>query len=79
MSAFLSYFDTKNLATRIRGGVLATSGGKDTTCPPHTNIAPYNNLQIPAENKEYHYYPEMTHDYPKGWAAMISSFWKKFL
>ena len=79
MYAFLSYFDTKNLATRIRGGVLATSGGKDTTCPPHTNIAPYNNLQTPAENKEYHYYPEMTHDYPKGWAAMISSFWKKFL
>ena len=79
MYIFLSYFDTKNLATRIRCGVLATSGGKDTTCPPHTNIAPYNNLLTPAENKEYHFYPEMTHDYPKNWWNMIENFRKKFL
>ncbi len=79
MYAFLSYFDTKNLATRISCGVLATSGGKDTTCPPHTNIAPYNNLLTPAENKEYHFYPEMTHDYPKNWWTMIENFRKKFM
>ena len=78
MYAFLSYFDTKNLATRISCAVLATSGLMDGTCPPHTNIAPFNNLQTPAEDKEYHFYPTMTHDYPKDWYSMISAFWKKY-
>lgn len=77
MYAFLSYFDTKNLATRIHCAVLATSGLKDGTCPPHTNIAPYNLIQNP--DKEYHFYPEMQHDYPKNWFSMIANFWKKFL
>ena len=75
--AFLSYFDTKNLATRISCAVLGTSGLQDGTCPPHTNIAPYNIIQNP--NKEYHFYPEMQHDYPKNWWSMIAEFWKKFL
>lgn len=77
MYAFLSYFDTKNLATRISCAVLGTSGLQDGTCPPHTNIAPYNIIQDP--NKEYHFYPEMQHDYPKNWWSMIAEFWKKFL
>ena len=77
MYAFLSYFDTKNLATRISCAVLGTSGLQDGTCPPHTNIAPYNIIQNP--NKEYHFYPEMQHDYPKNWWSMIAEFWKKFL
>ena len=77
MYAFLSYFDTKNLATRISCAVLGTSGLQDGTCPPHTNIAPYNIIQNP--NKEYHFYPEMQHDYPKNWFGMIAEFWKKFL
>ena len=79
MYAFLSYYDTKNLATRISCAVLATSGLKDGTCPPHTNIAPFNNLQTPAADKEYHFYPEMTHDYPKNWYSMIENFRKKYL
>ena len=79
MYAFLSYFDTKNLATRISCAVLATSGLKDGTCPPHTNIAPFNNLQTPEADKEYHFYPNMTHDYPKDWYSMIAAFWKKYL
>ena len=77
MYAFLSYFDTKNLATRIHCAVLATSGLKDGTCPPHTNIAPYNLINNP--DKEYHFYPNMTHDYPKNWFSMIEEFRKKFL
>lgn len=77
MYAFLSYFDTKNLATRIHCAVLATSGLKDGTCPPHTNIAPYNLIDNP--DKEYHFYPNMTHDYPKNWFSMIEEFRKKFL
>ena len=77
MYAFLSYFDTKNLATRISCAVLATSGLQDGTCPPHTNIAPFNNLQTPASDKEYHFYPEMQHDYPKNWNSMIMNFFKE--
>ena len=77
MYAFLSYFDTKNLATRIHCAVLGTSGLLDGTCPPHTNIAPYNLIDNP--DKEYHFYPNMTHDYPKNWWSMIAAFWKKFL
>ena len=76
MYAFLSYFDTKNLATRIHCAVLGTSGLLDGTCPPHTNIAPYNLIDNP--DKEYHFYPNMTHDYPKDWYSMIGNFWKKF-
>lgn len=79
MFAFLSYYDTKNLATRISCAVLATSGLMDGTCPPHTNIAPFNNLLTPAEDKEYHFYPRMTHDYPKDWYSMIENFRKKYL
>lgn len=77
MYAFLSYYDTKNLATRISCAVLATSGLKDGTCPPHTNIAPYNIINNP--QSEYHFYPEMTHDYPRNWFSMIEEFRKKFL
>ena len=77
MYAFLSYYDTKNLATRISCAVLATSGLKDGTCPPHTNIAPYNIINNP--QSEYHFYPNMTHDYPKNWFSMIEAFRKKFL
>lgn len=76
MYAFLSYFDTKNLATRIHCAVLGTSGLLDGTCPPHTNIAPYNLIDNP--DKEYHFYPNMAHDYPKNWYNMIGNFWKKF-
>ena len=77
MYAFLSYYDTKNLATRIHCAVLGTSGLLDGTCPPHTNIAPYNLIDNP--DKEYHFYPNMTHDYPKNWFSMVATFWKKFL
>ena len=77
MYAFLSYFDTKNLATRISCAVLATSGLQDGTCPPHTNIAPYNNLQ--STDKEYHFYPEMQHAYPSNWFGMIMTFFKNRL
>lgn len=76
MYAFLSYFDTKNLATRISASVIASSGLQDGTCPPHTNIAPFNNLQTPASEKEYIFAPEMQHDYPKGWTTTIMNFFK---
>ena len=74
MYAFLSYFDTKNLATMISCAVMASSGLQDGTCPPHTNIAPYNNLQTAAQDKEYHFYPEMQHEIPKDWNSLMKKF-----
>ena len=74
MYAFLSYFDTKNLATRISCAVIACSGLQDGTCPPHTNLAPYNNLQT--EDKVIYYYPEMGHEIPGNWNTKIMAFFK---
>lgn len=74
MYAFLSYFDTKNLATRISCAVWATSGLQDGTCPPHTNLAPFNNLK--STDKTMNFYPEMQHSYPSTWYSDISKFFK---
>ena len=75
MYAFLSYFDTKNLATRISAAVIACSGLQDGTCPPHTNLAPYNNLLT--EDKVIYYYPEMGHEIPSDWNKKIMNFFKE--
>ena len=75
MYAFLSYFDTKNLATRISASVIASSGLQDGTCPPHTNLAPYNNLQT--EDKVIYYYPEMGHEIPSDWNKKIMTFFRE--
>ena len=75
MYAFLSYFDTKNLATRISAAVIACSGLQDGTCPPHTNLAPFNNLLT--EDKVIYYYPEMGHEIPSDWNKKIMTFFKE--
>ena len=75
MYAFLSYFDTKNLATRISASVIACSGLQDVTCPPHTNIAPFNNLLT--EDKVFYYYPEMGHEIPADWNKKIMAFFRE--
>ena len=72
MYRFLSYFDTKNLATRINAAVIACSGLQDGTCPPHTNTAPFNNL--PTADKEMYYYPQMGHSIPSDWPAKYTAF-----
>ena len=74
MYAFLSYFDTKNLATRISCPVIANLGLQDDICPPHTNMAPYNNLL--STDKEIHYYPEMGHSIPDDWEGKYMAFFK---
>lgn len=74
MYAFLSYFDTKNLATNISCAVWATSGLQDGTCPSHTNMAPFNNLL--STDKTMTFYPEMQHDYPKTWFSDIAKFFQ---
>lgn len=75
MYRFLSYFDTKNLATRIHAAVIACSGLKDGTCPPHTNTAPFNNL--PTKDKEMYYYPQMGHEVPSDWTVKYTNFFKE--
>lgn len=68
MYAFLSYFDTKNLATLIspKTAVIATIGVQDNICPPHTNIAPYNNLPAGTE-KKISFNPENAHQVAANW------------
>ena len=76
MYAFLSYFDTKNLATRITGtAVIACSGLKDETCPPHTNTAPFNNL--PVSDKVMYYYPRLKHEIPSDWSGKYMKFFRE--
>ena len=77
MLVFLSYFDTKNLATRISCAMMASSGLQDDVCPPRTNVVPFNNLQTPKADKKYIFGPEMGHSYPKGWNVM--TFFKKWM
>jgi cephalosporin-C deacetylase-like acetyl esterase len=74
MYKFLSYFDTKNLATRISCPVIASSNLQDGTCPPHTNLAPYNNLL--STDKEIHFYPLLQHVIPSDWLSKTSTFFK---
>ena len=75
MYTFLSYFDTKNLATRIQCAVIACSGLQDGTCPPHTNTAPFNNLTV--SDKVMYYYPELAHQIPRNWPNLYMDFFKK--
>lgn len=74
MYTFLSYFDTKNLATRISCAVIACSGLQDTTCPPHTNTAPFNNLSV--TDREMYYYPELGHQIPGNWPNKYMAFFR---
>ena len=72
MYTFLSYFDTKNLATRIYSPTITNISLQDGTCPPHTNIAPYNNLQT--TDKQVTYNPELNHECPSSWSSTYKAF-----
>ena len=72
MFAFLSYFDTKNLATSVSAPTLACIGLQDNVCPPHTNIAPYNNLQ--STDKELIFNPELMHQAGSSWYSDMMAF-----
>ena len=76
---FLSYFDTKNLATLIPEtcAVLASSGLQDGTCPPHTNFAPFNNLKT--TEKTMIIDPTMGHSYPGNWSSEQAKLFKSKL
>lgn len=54
----LTYFDIKNLTSRIKVPVLMASGLQDDICPPHINFAAFN--QVRGE-KEYYIGREWGH------------------
>lgn len=54
----LSYIDIKNLAPWVKAPVFMGVGLMDDVCPPHTNFAAYNQLNVP---KEYLVYPWSGH------------------
>lgn len=45
----LSYFDTMNMADRIKCEIFASVGGKDTVCPPKCFYATYNRIKSPKQ------------------------------
>lgn len=77
MYKFLSYFDTKNLATLVTCPVISAIGLQDPVCPPHTNFAPYNNFR--SEEKHYVVNPECKHETPADWYHTYMDFFKQHL
>ncbi len=78
MYEFLSYFDTKNLAPKVSAAVIETIGLVDTTCPPHTNIAPYNNLSSDVD-KQISYNPLLGHEVPSNWYNTYMAFFQNHM
>lgn len=72
MYRFLSYFDTKNLATLISCPVKTAIGLQDDVCPPHTNIAPYNNFG--SSVKELTVNPMLKHQTHAAWDREFMEF-----
>ena len=79
MYAFLSYYDTKNLATNISCPYITSVGLQDNVCPPHTNLAPYNNVQTPAADKQVVFNPELQHATNGEWNTTFMNFFKNYL
>ena len=74
MYGFLSYFDTKNLATLISCPVITSIGLQDNVCPPRTNMAPYNNLL--SSEKQIVYQPECVHATGNDWWDVFFKFFE---
>ena len=78
MYAFLSYFDTKNLAAAISCPYITSIGLQDNVCPPHTNIAPYNNLLTPAADRQIVFNAELGHQVNSSWNTTYTTFFKNY-
>ena len=77
MYKFLSYFDTKNLATLVTCPVTTAMGLQDPVCPPRTNFAPYVNFK--SEEKQYVVNPDCKHETPADWYNSYMDFFKAHL
>jgi len=76
MYTMLSYFDTKNLATLVSCPVIECIGLQDGTCPPHTNLAPYNNLD-PQLDREMRYNAKLQHAVASNWWTVYRAFFDR--
>lgn len=56
----MGYFDTMNLASKIRCPVLMGVGGQDKVCPAATCFGTYNQI---TSKKDYRIYPFATHSF----------------
>ena len=74
MYTMLSYFDTKNLATMITCPVTMNFSLQDNVCPPHTNVAPYNNLA--STEKEYSVNATLAHQTSGAWWTTFMQFFR---
>ena len=77
MYTMLSYFDTKNLATLITCPVIMNFSLQDTTCPPHTVWAAYNNLA--STEKQYITNPTLAHIVGETWGIDLRDFFASHL
>lgn len=75
MYEFLSYFDTKNLAPYIECPAIQAIGLQDNICPPHTNMAPYNNLKV--DNRKLIVNPLNAHSVPSTWQSQYMEWFNK--
>lgn len=61
-----SYFDTKNMAKKIKCPVIMGIGLQDKICPPSTSFATFNRIESPKEYSVYknsgHYQPNQHYD-----------------
>lgn len=72
----LSYFDTKNMANKIKCPVIMSVGLQDDVCPPSTSFATYNLITSP---KEYTVYKHSEHWLPeRHWEDRFSKLRKIF-
>lgn len=72
----LSYFDTLNLAERVRCPVLMGVGLQDRVCPPATSFAAFNRV---SGSKTFHIYPDRAHGlddrhWARAWRWLRTSF-----
>ena len=77
MYTFLSYFDTKNLATKVTCPVKTAIGLQDPVCPPHTGMAAYNNMA--STEKEYVINSECKHETTSTWYSECLAFFEDHL
>lgn len=72
----LGYIDVHHLAQRMRPRVLMFSGLMDTTCPPSTHFAAYNNMNC---EKEVKIFPDFGHEVLPGAYDMVYQFMAEML
>ena len=77
MCSMLSYFDTKNLATLVTCPVIMDFSLQDSSCPPHTTWAAFNNMG--SSEKQYLINPTLGHEIGESWVKALTDFFASHL